>query len=98
MGTIRAARLENSKRLQSVFWLLADGREHSTRDVIRACDRCAINSIMDELRDDEHTDNGLTIDCKYSDGAHRYRMLRDAKFYSWRRRLIEQAEREAANA
>ena len=91
MGTIRAARLENSKRLQSVFWLLADGREHSTREIILASNRCAINSIMDELRDSKTTDNGLTIDCRPHNGAHWYRMLRDGKFYYWRCYLLEQA-------
>lgn len=49
-GKIRAARLDRSARLQSIFWLLADGREHDTWEVIQRCRRAAVNSAMAELR------------------------------------------------
>lgn len=97
MGTIRAGRLEKCKRLQDAFWLLADGQEHSTREISRSLDRYAINSIIAELRDDERTDNGLTIDRRFHDGAHHYRLQRDAKFYLWRRKLTELAAQEVAS-
>ncbi|OHD24631.1 MAG: hypothetical protein A2Y38_16795 [Spirochaetes bacterium GWB1_59_5] len=91
-GKIRAARLDKSKRLQAVFWLMADGREHSTWEVITTCKRCAINSIMAELRDKD-SGNELTIPpAKVHDGGHWYRMELDAKFYEWRRRLLAQGE------
>ena len=58
---IRAALLENSPRLQRVARFLGDGKPHTTREIIRACDVCAVNSIADELR---HEKNGFEIDCK----------------------------------
>lgn len=88
---INAGRLENCPRLQDVFWLLADGREHSTREISNACERFAINSIIDELRDNKKTDNNLDIRCKRHDGAFWYRMERDHQFYTWRQRLTEMA-------
>ncbi len=50
MGTIRYARVENSPRLQRALDLLQDGQWHSTRDIVRAADVCAVNSIITELR------------------------------------------------
>ena len=58
---IRAALLENSERLQKVAKFLGDGNPHSTREIIRVCDVCAVNSIVDELR---HPKNGFAINCK----------------------------------
>jgi hypothetical protein len=92
LGRIRAARLDTSGRLQSVFWLMADGEEHSTREISRTCDRYAINSIMAELRNKE-VGNELTIPrAKSHDGAYWYRMALDERFRYWRRVLQEQAE------
>lgn len=93
MGKIRAAKLSSSKRLQAVFWLLADGKEHSTWEIIQTCKRAAINSIMAELR--AETINDLTIRHRHHDGGNWYRMERDAMFYRWRREL--QAPGEAVN-
>ena len=56
---MHAARLERSPRLKRVFDLLADGREHSTQDIVREADVCAVNSIIAELRA-----NGLAIECR----------------------------------
>ena len=47
---MHAARLESSSRLKRVFELLADGREHSTQDIVRGAGVCAVNSIIAELR------------------------------------------------
>ena len=86
---IRAARLENSVRLQAVFWALAGGDELSTLDLVEKTKRCAINSAVDELRDFERTDNGLDIVCKYHDGAHHYRMNLDGRARYWKKRLSQ---------
>jgi hypothetical protein len=50
MGTIHSAKIENSPRLQRVHQLLSDGRWHSTREISRGADVCAVNSIITELR------------------------------------------------
>ena len=56
---MHAASFPRSPRLRLVLQLLADGEEHTTRDVIRATDVCAVNSIMSELRA-----NGFSISCR----------------------------------
>ena len=50
------ARLKNSPRLQRVLSVLADGQEHSTREIVEKAQVCAVNSIIGELRD-----NGFPI-------------------------------------
>ena len=57
--TMHAASLERSARLRRVRDLLADGREHSTLDIVREAQVCAVNSIVAELRA-----NGLDITCR----------------------------------
>lgn len=96
MGKLRAAHLATSKRLQSVFWLLADGKEHSTREIIHTCDRCAISSIASELRDEDVGNNLTVLPATFHDGAYWYRMELDAKFEEWKKKLIEQGQGEAA--
>ena len=54
-----AASIANSPRLQRVADLLADGNEHTTMEIIQSAGVCAVNSIVDELRD-----NGYTIHCR----------------------------------
>ena len=61
------ARLSSSPRLQRVLRVLSDGQEHSTRDLIREANVCAVNSIVAELRA-----NGLPV---------RSRMRRRVWFY-----------------
>lgn len=56
---MKFAKLKSSKRLQRVLAVLADGQEHSTRDIVHAADVCAVNSIIAELRA-----NGVSIACK----------------------------------
>ena len=48
---MHAARLDRSPRLQRVYDLLSDGREYSTRDIIRGAEVCAVNSCIAELRE-----------------------------------------------
>ncbi len=90
MGTMRAARLESSLRLQAAFWLLADGQRHSNWEIIQTCKIAAVNSVVAELKDKKRTDNDLSIRHKYEDGGHWYTMELNARFYSWRRRLMGQ--------
>ena len=47
---MHAARLSRSARLRRVQELLRDGRERSTRDIVRAAHVCAVNSCIAELR------------------------------------------------
>lgn len=53
------AKLENSPRLQRVLTCLKDGFPHSTRGIMRGANVCAVNSCIDELRE-----NGFNISCK----------------------------------
>lgn len=66
------ARLDRSLRLQRVLAVLSDGEGHTTRDLIRQADVCAINSCVSELRA-----NGLDIDCKPEGrGRFSYRLIK----------------------
>ena len=56
---MNSARLSKSPRLQRVFNVLLDGHEHTTRDLIRRANVCAVNSIASELRS-----NGIIINCE----------------------------------
>lgn len=57
-GMIHYAQLDGSKRLQTVLKYLADGKPHTTLEIIQATGMCAINSIITELRM-----NGIRIKC-----------------------------------
>lgn len=63
------ARISNSKRLQRTLRVLCDGAEHSTRDLIRSADVCAVNSIVSELRA-----NGIKVRSRCSAGVWFYRL------------------------
>lgn len=73
-GKIHAAKLEASPRLQRVLaFLKARGSAGATtREIVVECDVCAVNSIIDELRE-----NGVLIACRAAgrtqDGANVYR-------------------------
>ena len=58
---MRAARIESSPRLQRVRDFLADGAEHSTRDIIVGANVAAVNSCIAELRA-----NGYVIECRHA--------------------------------
>ncbi|WP_241084852.1 hypothetical protein [Candidatus Vondammii sp. HM_W22] len=53
------ANLETSDRLKRVYDLLSGGREHSTMAIIQEAQVCAVNSIIDELRN-----NGVDVRCR----------------------------------
>lgn len=65
----------SSPRLQRVLQLLLDGREHTTRDVVRKARVMAVNACMSELRV-----HGAEIHCSQRrvNGARRfyYRMTK----------------------
>lgn len=52
------ANIEKSGRLQRVLRVLSDGATHTTRDIIKRANVCAVNSIISELRE-----NGFKISC-----------------------------------
>lgn len=56
---MHAARLESSPRLQRLLTVLRDGREYSTRELVKLAEVMAINSAADELRE-----NGFDIRCE----------------------------------
>lgn len=53
------ASLKRSARLKRVDELLADGKEHTTMDIVNKAQVCAVNSIISELRA-----NGRQIACR----------------------------------
>lgn len=61
MGHIHAANPAKSRRLQAVLaFLIKRGQEGATtREIIKACEVCAVNAIVPELRA-----NGYKITCK----------------------------------
>ena len=67
---MHAASLHRSARLQRVDAFLADGAEHSTREIIIACDVCAVNSVIAELRE-----NGRRIETRWHAGKCYYRRV-----------------------
>ena len=56
---MHAAKLSRSPRLTRVYRLLSDGREHSTLDIMRGADVCAVSACISELRA-----NGAVIACR----------------------------------
>ncbi len=60
---MHSASVERSPRLQRVLAVLEDGREHSTRDIVRDADVCAVNACVAELRD-----NGYWVECRQERG------------------------------
>ena len=86
-GTIRAARLDKSRRLQKVFRLLADGQEHSTWEIVQALRVAGHSAAVAELRAEP---NNITIHHRHRDGGNWYRMERNAMFHHWLRTLDEE--------
>jgi hypothetical protein len=70
---MHAAKLENSPRLQRVLSFLRRCRKPTTREIIHACDVCAVNSIIAELKA-----NGFDIACtpvKGERGVYQYELF-----------------------
>lgn len=66
---MHSATLNGSRRLQRVRKLLADGKPHSTMEIIQRANVCAVNSIVSELRA-----NGMAIDCRREGRRWYYRL------------------------
>jgi len=64
---MHAARL-TSPRLQRVLRLLGDGRAHTTRQIVRRAQVCAVNAIIAELRQ-----HGAEITCERRKQGGRWR-------------------------
>ena len=68
---IHYAKLHNSPRLQRLLKFLSDLKPHSTREIIQGANICAVNTAVDELRE-----NGFDVVCAYiktlADGARIY--------------------------
>ena len=56
---MKHANIHNSDRLQRVLAVLMDRKAHTTRDLIRKANVCAVNSCIAELRA-----NGIQIECE----------------------------------
>jgi len=67
---IHYAKLDKSPRLQRVLKYLKDKKPHSTRDIVKEADVCAVNSCVDELRE-----NGFDIKCTRKGNIWRYQLL-----------------------
>lgn len=67
------ARIEKSPRLMRVLRVLSDGLEHSTMNIARNANVCAVNSAVSEIRE-----QGYKVACRqsYERGRRvwRYRM------------------------
>lgn len=66
---MHAARIEKSPRLKRTAAFLADGREHSTLQIIAGAGVCAVSAVVAELRA-----NGLDIVCRRDGGLWFYRL------------------------
>ena len=76
-GKIHYAKLENSGRLQRLLKFLSDGKEKTTREIIRGADICAVNSSIDELRE-----NNFDIRCRMIEkNVWGYTLVEDLRAY-----------------
>lgn len=71
---MNSARLAHSQRLDKVFRVLLDGNPHTTMDLIRRANVCAVNSIISELRD-----NGIKITCQRTGRLWYYQLQNGGK-------------------
>lgn len=55
---MHAAKVSSSPRLKRVLAILADGKEHSTREIVKEAEVMAVSACVAELRQ-----NGATIIC-----------------------------------
>ena len=68
-GRIHYAKLDNSPRLQRLYALLQRGPA-TTREIVTGADICAVNTAVDELRE-----NGISVICEsIGKGRYQYRL------------------------
>ncbi|MDA8412993.1 MAG: hypothetical protein M0023_04305 [Desulfobacteraceae bacterium] len=75
MTRMHAANIDDSPRLQKVRDFLRRNGGATTREISKACDVYAINSIVAELRA-----NGFTVNCnpvKGQRGVYRYELIEE---------------------
>lgn len=66
-----AANIETSERLQKVLHFLSDYNWHSTFEIMKATQLCAVGSAISEIRH-----NGYEIDCKcVGHGLFEYKLI-----------------------
>lgn len=65
-GTMKAATLDNSKRLQRLMHYLSDLKERTTLEIIQGANICAVNSAIAELRVNLEP-YGMAINCRRLD-------------------------------
>lgn len=82
---------QTSPRLQRVLACLADGQEHSTRDIVMAADVVAVDTAIRELRG---SPNLLPIHRRRVKGVHYYRLEPLARLQT----LVAQAAAWAARS
>ena len=71
--SIHYAKLNNSPRLQRLLAFLRDGKPHTTRNILKAIDICAVNTAICELRR-----NGFDVACRcIGKGRFEYQLERD---------------------
>lgn len=58
-GQIHYAKIDKSARLQRLRDFLADGKEHSTLDIIHGANIAAVSAAVTELRE-----NGFKVACR----------------------------------
>jgi hypothetical protein len=59
-GKIHYAKFSDSDRLQRLLDFLLDGHRHTTLEIIKGADICAVNSAACELRE-----NGFEVECDH---------------------------------
>lgn len=64
------AKIENSERLQRALKLLKKGGRYTTRQIIRKAHVCAVNSVIDEIRE-----NGYNVPCKREKNIWYYELV-----------------------
>lgn len=68
---IHFARLENSPRLKRLLKFLKDHKPHSTLAIVKGAKICAVNSAVDELRE-----NGYDIPCTRKGDIWEYQLIK----------------------
>lgn len=87
MSRMNYARYATSARLQRLLLFLADGKPHTTRQIGLGADICAVNSAIDELRE-----NGFDVPCIKKSRPAIYQLINPAAA----RALADELLRKAA--
>ena len=80
------ARFETSDRLQKTLEYLIDGKPRSTREIMHGADICAVNSAVDELRE-----NGFDVPCIKKSRPAIYQLINPAAARALAASLLKKA-------